>query len=461
MAPQTPEALRDKLLTRLDARKNNIIVIEAYYQGDHPLNFATTKFKQAFGNQLKEFASNWCPIVIETPVERLVVEGFNYGDKEVNDRAWAYWKANNLVTDSGLVHSEASKHGCSYVLVAPGDNGTPIITVEHPLHMIVQTSHENRRTKTAALKRWVDEDKIAYATLYLPDAIYKWESDRAVTDGSKINWRVREEPADNPLGVVPVVEFQNNPTMLHGGTSDLRDVIPLNDGINKLMCDLLVASEFYALPQRAIIGLDEFEDENGNPVPTEKVPSHLASIWTLPDGAKIEELTANDLVAFKTAIQIFLEQIAAQTRTPPNYLLGQMVNISGDALLAAEKGLTSKVKDKQKDFTGAWEDVMRLAFLAAGDKANATKSSDVEWTDPESRTLAQIVDPIVKARQGLGISLESAWQMMGFTPQQVEMMKVQAGLPDRATNGGTFGETPINGSTADNTNLPSGEALAA
>lgn len=458
----TPEALRDKLLKRLDSRKDAIKTVEDYYEGNHPLAFAAKKYRQAFGSQLSEFASNWCPIVIETPTERLTVEGFNFGKQEINDKAWSYWKANNLTIESGLVHTEAAKHGCAYVLVAPGDNGVPVITVEHPLHMVVQTAAENRRIRTAALKRWFDEDKFAYATLYLPDRIYKWKSQEAITPGvsGKPRWIVREEPAPNPLGVVPVVEFQNNPTMLHGGTSDLRDVIPLNDGINKLMCDLLVGSEFYAYPQRVDTGLEEAVDENGNPVPLAQALSDIASMYVLPDGSDLKQLEANDLSAYKGAIQEFLQQIAAITRTPPNYLLGQMVNISGDALIAAEKGLTSKVKDKQKDFGGSWEDVMRLAFLASGDESNATKTGDVQWSDPESRTLAQIVDPIVKMRQVLGIPLEVCWQMVGATPQQIEEWKTLAGLPDRTPPGGTF-TTPVNGSTPDTNNLAGNELIAA
>jgi hypothetical protein len=183
-------------------------------------------------------------------------------------------------------------------------------------------------------------------------------------------------------------------------------------------------------------------------------------LYVLPAGADMKQLDANDLSAYKGAIEEFLKQIAAITRTPPNYLLGQMVNISGDALIAAEKGLTSKVKDKQKDFGGSWEDVMRLAFLAMNDLANATQAGDVIWSDPESRTLAQIVDPIVKMRQVLGVPLEVCWQMLGATPQEIQQWTVLAGLPDRAPPGGTF-DTPVNGSTADTTTLSSGDPIAA
>lgn len=449
MAERTPIEWRDNLMGKLAARSKDVLKREAYFMGDHPLAFAAKKYRQAFGNQLSAFASNWCPLVINTPVERLSVEGFRYPDQDLNDRAWAIWNANNLDLESGMAHTEACKHGESYVLVAPNpDGGAPIITIEHPLNMIVACADESRRIREAALRYWHDDDKIAYVTLYLPDAIHKWQSDKKVGEGAKIRWIEREPPTDNPMGVVPVVHLQNNPQLMYGGISDLTDVMPLNDGINKLMCDLLVASEFYAFPQRAIIGLEEMEDENGNPVPMAQVPSHLTQLWMLPEGADIKELSASNLAPYADAIQEFLKQIASITRTPPNYLLGQMVNVSGDALIAAEKGLTSKVKGKQKAFAGPWQDVMRLAFIALGDTAAAQVLAEVIWAEAESKTLAQIVDPVVKMRQVLGVPLEACWEYIGATPEQIKQWKVLANLPDRApAPGGTFNMPP-------NANLP-------
>jgi hypothetical protein len=46
--------------------------------------------------------------------------------------------------------------------------------------------------------------------------------------------------------LVPAVPLQNNPSLLHGGRSDLDPVIPLQNALNKLIADMLVASEFSA-----------------------------------------------------------------------------------------------------------------------------------------------------------------------------------------------------------------------
>jgi hypothetical protein len=61
---------------------------------------------------------------------------------------------------------------------------------------------------------------------------------------------------------------------------------------------------------------------------------------------------------------VLIQHVAAQTRTPPHYLLGQSGAFpSGESLKATETGLVAKVKRKQTTFGETWEEAMRLAFL--------------------------------------------------------------------------------------------------
>lgn len=433
--PLTPAEQRDKLLNKLTTRQPTVAKTENYFNGLHPLAFATSKFRAAFGEQLRAFASNWGPLVVDSIVERLEITGFEYeGKKDIEDRALDIWYANGLDTESDIAHSEACKHGTAYILVDPtaspeDDSESPLITIEHPLEVITTHAPGQRRLITAGLKSWKDDDDFYWCNLYLPNIVYKWWSAKPVKGNNKPRW----EPYDavnNPLHCVPLVPLENNPTLLGGGVSDLRDVIPLNDGINKLMCDLLVASEFYAFAQRVFIGVDDAEDEEGNPIPFE-LPAHLAQGMTLPEGADIKVLTAQSLEPYTGAIEQFLRQVAAITRTPPNYLLGQMVNLSGEALIAAEKGHTNKAKRKQRNFKHGWLRAMNLALQAKGIKAPLR--GNVAWTNPESLTPAQLADPLVKLREGLNIPYEVLWRMYGFSPQQVDDMRGTMGLPINGT----------------------------
>ena len=77
--------------------------------------------------------------------------------------------------------------------------------------------------RRAALKRWQDPDSLkTFATVYLPDATYKYQSAtaRLVTGGSWEQRVVTDEawPLPNPIGTVPIIAVPNKPDL--AGTGD-------------------------------------------------------------------------------------------------------------------------------------------------------------------------------------------------------------------------------------------------
>ena len=419
-----------------------------YYDGRQPLGFASPKFREAFGALFSAFAVNWCSIVVDAPTERLAVEGFRFGDDEKSDsEAWEIWQSNYLDADSSLLHSEAIKTGGGYLLVDPSPTTAgqePRITVEHPSQMIVRASGGDRRRRTAALKRWAEGDGTLRANVYLPEATYKFvavdpngeHSSRIaralswVVGGSGNGWRPLkgEEFVQNPLGVVPVVPMFNNPTMLRGGKSELAEAEPIQDAINKETADMLVSSEFQAFRQRVLMGVEIPRDpETGQPVAGADLKAMQSRLWVFEnENAKIGEFTETPLSNYVDAIRSLRDDLAGITRTPPHYIVANIVNASGDALKAAEAGLVAKVMRKQTDFGESWEEAMRLAFLAKGDTArgHAVRAHTI-WRDPENRTRAETVDAAIKLK-GLGLPREVLWKLAGFAQQEIDRMK---GLP--------------------------------
>ena len=54
---------------------------------------------------------------------------------------------------------------------------------------------------------------------------------------------------------------------------------------------------------------------------------------------------------------MLIQHVAAQTRTPPHYLLGAMGSFpSGESLKATETGLVAKVRRKMLSFGEGWEE---------------------------------------------------------------------------------------------------------
>lgn len=391
-----------------------------YYLGNHPLAFATSKFREAFGDLLRALSDNWCQLVVDASVERLKVEGFRFGEGEdaaADSDAWQMWQANALDADQSMVYTESVKSGIAYVMVLPGEAGMPQITVEDPGQCICMNAPGSRRKRLAALKTWGISDTESAAVLYLPD--------RFVTlaqSGSAKSWQV-EDVAKNAVGIVPVVPMVNNPQITGEGVSDLEpSCLKLQDAVNKVLADMIVNSEFVAYPQRFVTGLEIPTDPDGRPLDREQFLSSVSRLWVAEDpNVAFGELAGGDSSSYISQMETLVQHIAAQTRTPPHYLLGSSGSFpSGESLKATETGLVAKVRRKQITFGECWEEAMRLAFLYSGDQIRG-KALDAEviWADPESKIEAELVDSLVKMST-LGVPEPALWERWGASPQEIE-----------------------------------------
>lgn len=443
----------EHLEAEMNKRQALIYLQDDYFTGRHKMTFASSAFREAFGQMLAAISDNWIPLVIGASTERLKPQGFRFGkDAKGDDEAWRIWQENQLDADGSLAFTEAAKHGESYLLVWPEEQkspkgvfgrffsrrsvaSVPRITVEHPSQMIVAREGGDRRKRAAALKRWEEDTGETFATLYLPDEIHYFKR----TDGG---WKVRRPAGKNALGVVPVVPLVNEPQMLpcrvptalsvlpHGinpyahvglGRSDQVDIISTVDQVNKLLCDTMVASEVAAFKQRWATGLDVPEDDDGNP--QEPFKAAVDRLW-VGDGENVQfgEFAATDLSNYTGAIEQRIQSLAARTRTPPHYLLGQITNVSGDALKAAEAGLSSKTNAKKISFGEGLEEAIRLAFAWMDDDRAMDLSSEVDWAPSEARSEAEYVDSLVK-KMAFGVPKEQLWADAGYSPAQVARFK--------------------------------------
>jgi hypothetical protein len=388
-------------------------------------------------------------------VERQIVEGFRIGKNLAADMpTWDIWQANNLDASSDQVLLEAAIGGSSFLLVAPpdADSGQPYIYAEHPTQATVEYQPgSGRRTRAAGLKVWQDDwTEQLMATLYLPDAIYKFQAPApkfgaAVTDPA---WKPREVrgerwPAPNPLGEVPLVEVANNPRMLTGGVSELADVISIQDRVNKTLADRLMTQDFGAFPQKWATGYPEDDGQgNANTVDVGRdrmVTSDVAE-------TKFGQWESAPLDPYSAAKREDVKDIASRTRTPAQYLLGEMSNVNGETLKASESGLVSKVRQRNRTAGEGLEDAMRLARIVNG--MPDSRQIETKWRNPEFRTEGELVDSLVKMST-IGVPHEALWERWGASEIEIARWKQQAadqaaldpvGALTRAAGQNGFGE---------------------
>jgi hypothetical protein len=430
-----PISLADRCDRELDRRAGSLNRFWDYYRGEAHVLFATAKFREAFGQLLNDISDNWCGVVIDSAVERLRVTGFRFGkDESADDDAWDIWQSSQMDADQVQAHEEASITGLCYLLVEPPaetDTGLPRISPLSPLEAITVNAPENRRRRLAGYRRFVNEFGIPEARLYLPDRALVLMTDpdhlpapSELDDGHVEfgNWQVVGDIV-NPAGVVPMVEMVNKPHLGRGGESDLQPILSKQDVINKFVVDAVVNSEFSAYFQRWATGIELETDSHNRPVPPEQLMAGVNSLFVSEnDNARYGAFPASDGKVFVALIEMLVQHIAAQTRTPPHYLtagLGQWP--SADSLRASEEGLVQKCRRKILGFGENHEETMRIAFLMRGDRERGTAFSlETLWDDPQRVSLAQITDAAVKARQSLDVPRVATWRMIGASPQEID-----------------------------------------
>ena len=377
-----------------------------YYAGEHSLSFATEKFANTFGDLFREFALNLCPAVCDAIKDKLKISGFGVRSEE-RDKSRTLsadvneiWRANRMAIRSGEVHKEALKNGDAYVIVWPAADGTVQIFPNSAETCTVGYDEEMPGRVKWAAKYWRTPEKRTRLNLFFPDRIEKFiskdaqdgflpnaesftptvESARSIAS-KNAEERDESRTLNNPFGVVPVFHFANNADIGSFGVSELEPAIPVQDGLNKAVLDMLVAMEVCAYRQRWAAGIEIQYDKDGNAAAPFK--AGIDHLWLAenPD-AKFGDFAAADLEQFLKVKDGFRIDIASVTGTPLYYLMPQVRGFpSGESLRKAETRFVAKVRDRQEQFGTVWEDVMAFALRIAG-HANAAVSTEWEPASP-------------------------------------------------------------------------------
>lgn len=347
---------------------------------------------------------------------------------EADRETWRIWQANNMdgLMDQAIL--EAAINGVAYLMVAPNneDPKTPHIWVEHPSQCIVEYKPGTQRHEVAAgLKVWEDDwTGLVHATLYLPGKIYKYQARKpsAGTMVSPSKWEPRsvadeQWPAETDLDYVPIFELPNNPRLLSGGRSELSDVLDSQDRIIKTIADRLMTQDYGAFPMKWSSGWPETTADGA---PNKKIDvGRDRMVTTDTPETKFGQFSAADLKGYMEGKQEDVHDIAARTRTPAQYLLGEFNNVNGETLKASESGLIAKVRQRMRSMDDGIEEAVRRLREMAGIDTPEDVTMEVVWRNPEFKTEGEQVDALTKMST-LGVPQQALWERWGASPPEIQ-----------------------------------------
>jgi hypothetical protein len=388
-----------------------------YYEGSQVLEHIGL----AVPPELRKFETviNWSRVAVDSVEQRLRVKDFILpGEKVSSGVLREHWDANNLDSESALLHKDTLIYGRGFVCIGSNaeDKTHPLITVESPREMTAVVDPRTRRISSALrVYGGTKEDPTPkYATLYEPNSTVWLEKQSGA-------W-VETSRDDHNLGRVPIVMFLNRRrTGDWLGVSEMKDVMPLVDSAARAITNLQIALETHAVPQKWVLGMSkgDFVDADGNPIPAWQ--SYYSAIWA-NQGKKTDvavgQFSASDLKNFHDTINHYGQMVSSVTGLPTRYLGQTSVNPAAEgAIRADESRLVLNAEGKASNWGDGWAWVQGIAErfrTGAWPMANQIKT---EWFDAGTPTFAQKADALTKLyANGTGvIARESVQDEMGWS----------------------------------------------
>lgn len=464
----SPYSLAKQLLAILDADKGRLTRIDMYLNGHHDDPYMPESADDEYRLIAARAVSNWMPMLVETPAQALYVDGFRRGKRpntgsasgpdqrqEIGgqDPEWDHWQRSRLDERQGAVHRGALRFGHSFTLTERDRRSRKVIT------------KGLSALNTAAVYEDPANDLVPYAAL----TVTKWpKAGDEGWDGKARMWDGKNEYAVTFKSLLdaksikvangkrhgasecPVTRFAASVDLEGRTVGVVEPMIVLQNRINQTMFDLLVTQTYTSFSVRTATGMapplkmqpvldpdtneptGEFEpvinERTGQPeVEDIRISAKRLLIAEDPE-ARFGSLDGTPLSGLIESIDMSIKHLSAISQTPPHFLLGQIANLSAEALTAAETSLARKIEGFRKSFGESWERVLRLAAEMDSDALGAEDfHGEVLWRDMEARSLAQAADALAKFKD-MGLPVKALINRIpgitqGEKQQMIEMME--------------------------------------
>lgn len=431
--------------------------ISRYMRGRHDKPYAPKGVNAEYRWIMSKAKRNFLPLVVSVISENLHVDGYKpSGETTIEtassidtDPMWNTFRANRMISRQHGIHRSVSKYGSAYIVVLPGQmardeeleaDDVPVMRPVSPRRMTAfyaddiddewpQVAIEVRVTGNPMRV----QDQRVIVTLYDDQTRYILVSKTTgiVSNVSQLSLQLAapDDPYINGmspimthgLGICPVVRFLYEAD-LDGETDcsgEVEPLIPIQDQINATTFNLMMAEQYQAFKQRWVTGMAP-SDEAGRPKPP--FQPGVDRVWAAEDPtSRFGEFNETHLEPYINSREAGIRHMSTISQVPPYHLLGQIANLSAEALAAARDGLDRKVEELQSILTDPWRNSFRLNALAAGDKKGWNDlNGEVVWRNTSARAFAATIDGLGKAAQMLGIPVEELWRLIpGATADDV------------------------------------------
>ena len=434
--------------------------IDRYHQGQHDDPYLPEFADDEYKLLAKRSITNVMTFIVNAPAQSMYVDDFRPGGSSpegegatgplgepirIRGRSlrgqtteWRHWQRSRLDARQHAVHRGALKFGHSFTVTERDQKRDKVITkglsALTTIALYDDPANDDAPVFALTIKRQPKTDKRGIAHAW--DETRKYEiSYKSMDDLRDIQV---EELGPHGATECPVTRFATTIDLEGRTTGVIEPMMPLQDRINQTIFDLLVVQSFASFKVRTvtgmappvrmkpiyedgeIVGYEPELDDNGRPIPDNVNLSARRVFWAEDQDVRFGQLDETPLDGFILAIQNAFQQMAALSQTPPHHLLGQVANISAEALEAAESALMRRVEEFKSSFGESWERVFRLVGEMEGTESE-DYMGEVLWRDLGQKSMSQAADALGKLHSELGIPARGLWaRIPGTTGNEIE-----------------------------------------
>lgn len=424
LKPNEVRALvNDQLWPAFRAERDRLNRIDAWWRWDHDNPHQPRQATKEYKNLSERAQTPWLGLVVTSVAQGLYIDGYRQEGERENAPQWRWWQANGMDARQVPIHRAALAYGHAYETILPGTDdfgeAIPVMRGVSPRRMIAmyrEPEHDDfPHFALRADPAKVDGGKGWAIKVYDDEGVYYLNTDSSGGKTTFIESRV------HGLGLCPVVRFANGLDLEGRTPGEVEPYISIAARIDQTTFDRLVVQRFSSWVVRTIAGMAK--PEGDEEAAAEKLRLKIEDILIAEDkDTEFGSLPATPLDGFIEAGEADIKVLAAVSQTPAHEMLGQMANLSAEALAAADASRTRKTEERKLPFGEAHEMAFRVASHAMGDKEGARDvAAQVKWRDTEIRSLAQAADALGKLATMLTIPPEVlVSKIPGWTQQDAQ-----------------------------------------
>jgi len=434
------DVVQDMWLTLRADRADVFDICHKYFKGDHTRPYAPRESSEQIRDLQERSITNWIPLLVNLPSQVSFVDGYRRGSfgqtveptgenlpagsvKRFSPE-YECWQQNGMDARQAVIYRAALTYGHAYVHVNnidPKKIKLEVLSTRNTIAFFDDPINDVIPALTLTIKSYARDDKHPGLAI-LWDAENRYEMDFT----SNQEFRLRKNGTiPHGLDNCPVVRYTCYIDDEGATSGVIMPIIPMQDRVNQAAFSTNITADFGAFKVRTAAGLQVnfkidpatgealIDPVTGKPIPEPIAVSQARMLVSGNPETRFGQLDETPLAGYLLNEDQATKNLAAIAQFPLHALLGNVSNLSAEALNALEAQFMRFLQHLHTSWGESHEQLFRLIASAMEDAEGADSyGGEVRWRDMSSKAFGAMLDGLAKGVESLGIPKRGAWSLI-------------------------------------------------